>query len=235
MKLNRKTQLFLLVVSFFAFNTTIFSQEDPNLMVQESGSKSYISLNGGVNLSNLKSELHYSNYKLGPAFGINVGTSIGNHFFIESGINYTSKGLVIRNFPIIQIAEGSTDSYSKYRQSLNYVSAPLSIGVSFGNKVQFIFKQGVGFDLLVGKKGELIGRGNIDHPEAQPVIIGLGYRDYDISLNGAAGINIPVGRYFLGGTVNYNLGLLNLEPDNNYTNHTKNRTFGLNFHVGYRF
>jgi len=204
-------------------------------------------LKGGLNLSYLdigNDEVPSNRVKGGAHIGVSGKLSLKDHFFLQSGLAFSTKGAMIRGkaplgFPENTVIPGREDP--SLRSNQLYLQIPVQAGyeVSLASGKRIAMHAGPYFAQGIGGKtrlsGDILYGDYIDNnPLEEPTFGSRGLRRFDYGLG--AGICMDLGEVLLG--IDYEFGLKDIGPRTltyvpYYNASYKNRNLALT--VGFKF
>jgi opacity protein-like surface antigen len=198
-----------------------------------------IGIEGGPSLTTLRSNLIGTSgleIVLSSITGLTFQNNFTETISFRSGINYENKGASIESR--FTDEQGHTIGSAKFRYNYHYITLPLLIKASFGNKTKFFINGGpyVGYLLkqtfpspAINVNGTSSESNTIDNTEY--------HKRIDFGLTGGLGLSFSLGvKTSLNTELRYNHGLTNTlkNPARNYSTKTSsiNILIGLAFKLG---
>lgn len=188
----------------------------------------------GVNVANTSSKDESG--RVGFNVGGTVEYQLNNRFFLQSGLEFTTKGSKIdknfKNYPLYTTMYGpaTSDDYTKFTgkvkasQNLMYLQMPLTIGyrLPVSNDVNLTFNAGGYMAYRLTARMPYDRKGILTHPDGTTEAFDLkttykgnratGLERLDYGLLGGIGIEYQKFSF----NINYELGLRNLEKTGQY-------------------
>jgi hypothetical protein len=208
-------RLIILLLLTFLFPTTSRSQKNKSEIGIECG-PGLTSLHGNDILENLND----------PAIGFSSGIffqyNISNSLSIRTNLSFERKG-VVGKVPI-------TDNNGNYlgvlttHSNYNYLTIPVLLRTTFGNKIKFFLNAGPFFSYLL--KQNTVSKGS-NMPRTTTNNTNL-FKRFDAGITGGGGIIIPLkNKLSFSGEIRNNLGLNNISTLPVYNNGSI-KTYALN-------
>ena len=136
----------------------------------------------GGGLSNSANSIY--SYGLGYNFGVTYNYRINNKFAIITGLDYDSRNSYYKN-TITDTLGVSTNIDLKHK--LDFISVPLILNTSFGNKVKYFINTGLSFTNLINYKqtSDIGGKTIVSNDKSY-------FNKFGIDLNIGIGVQFPL-------------------------------------------
>lgn len=193
-----RSLFFLIIITIISIQYNTPRAQVTTFEMGLEGGPSLRSLRGNTILdSTAKSDVGYSG-------GIYGQYNIDRMWSVKLGVNYEKKGA---KFDIqSQIGTGIVENF-KSKSDLNYITIPLLVKATFGQKIKFFVNAGAYIGILL--KQETKTEANSIQP-ASTVDGTDNFKKTDIGISGGIGVKIPLSpRFGLTLEVRENLGLTN--------------------------
>src|ERR1035437_7314797 len=193
-----KNIIFLLLT--IALTTKGFGQQT-KLNIGLEGGPSLIFLNGNA------TEKNNSGLTVGYSGGIAFQYNFGSLFSIRTNVDYERKGA----YATITISDPyGNKNTGKNHLNLNYLTAPILLRASFGNKGNILFNAGVFFGYLINQTTSFQSSAHSYNYSSTDNT--SNYKSFDTGLSAGLGFSIPIYRHFLFSfEARNNTGILNIE------------------------
>ncbi|PHR47596.1 MAG: hypothetical protein COA32_06455 [Fluviicola sp.] len=130
------------------------------------GQQQYIGLKGGRGWTNYYADgaAGKYDYRTGLNMGLTYEYELKNNFHLEVDLLYAQKSFIIDGYTIIDgTIENTVTNFDHYFES-EYISIPIKVGYSVGNKLQSFFNVGVVPSVLVRARETTIKSGEYGSP-----------------------------------------------------------------------
>ncbi len=182
-------------------------------------SKIDIGIEGGPSLRFLRGSEIFKQYfqpTVGFSGGISFQYNVGEVISLRTNIAFERKGMISKDITAFD-ANGNPTGTLEQRVNFDYITIPLLVRASFGEKIQFFINAGPYFGYLISQKEVLSGPSN-------PTIIldkTKYYKPLDVGISAGLGCLIPIGdKFAFTLEARHNLGLTNVSDRPVYNNGT---------------
>jgi len=194
----------LLLIGFL-LNSIFIIGQNSKIDIGIEGGISYISLRGNNLVEYMNDDLSY-----GFLSSLNISYNFSEYISLKTSIGYERKGTSVNDLAFLD-EFGSTicNEECKYKLNLDYLTIPLFIQFTYGNKINLFANTGPYIGFLLKGKEVINGAPNQTSDIENIVTNNFKKTDFGISFGIGAKYNIKE-KFFISLEIRDNLGLINI-------------------------